>query len=109
MASQCRDAIVGISMYQQGCRTRVRVPAYVRPRYRVKLYSTVTTSQGNMGLDLILGSFHTKHIEISPLRMWGSAKAGGSYTRVYSYVLTIEPSHILLLIHKHANYGITMS
>jgi hypothetical protein len=61
-----------------------------------------------MGLDVILGSFHTKRIEISPLRMWGSAKAGGSYTRVYSYVRTIKPSHTLLLIQIHANYGITM-
>jgi len=58
------------------------------------IYSTVTTSQENRGLGSILGSFHKKHIEIS-------------YARVYLYVLTIEPSHTLLLIHRNANHGIT--
>ena len=32
---------------------------------------------------------------------------GGLHARVYPYVLTIEPSHTLLLIDRNANYGIT--
>jgi hypothetical protein len=32
-----------------------------------------------------------------------------THTWVYPYVLTIEPSHTLLLIHRNANYGITTS
>ena len=59
-----------------------------------------------MGLGSILGSFHTKRREFC--YVCGEVpKAEGSYARVNPYVLTIEPSHTLLLIDRNANYGIT--
>jgi len=61
-----------------------------------------------MGLGSILGSFHTKHREFH--YVCGEVlKAEGLHTRVYPYILTIEPSHTLLLIDRNANCGVTTS
>jgi hypothetical protein len=108
IVSQRCDTIDGISVYQQGCRNRVRIPTYVNlDKQSSPCSSSALQPQSDaMGLGTILESFHTKRREFR--YMCGEVpKAGDSYARVYLYVLTIEPSHTLLLIDRNANYGIT--
>ena len=107
MASQRRDAIVGISVYQQRCRTWFKsLPAY-SPRYQLSpiiVYSTVPRPWG-LGSAPIAGAIGPYVIAY----VGKCLRRGGLCVVHKPYVLTIGPCHTLLLIHRNANYGITTS
>jgi len=98
MVSRRRDTIVSISVYQQVRRIRVRFPAYVNLDKQSSQFSpsTLQPQSDGMGLGSILELFHTKRRKF---RYVGGEvpKAGGLYTQVYPYVLTIKPSHTLFV------------
>jgi len=78
VVSRRRDTIVGISVYQQGCRNWVQIPTYVNLDKQSSPFSpsTLQPQSDAMGLGSILGSFHTKHREFR--YVWGEVlKAGG--------------------------------